>query len=125
MSSKAVVTAAVVRAGSIPFDTTRTVKSSGASPATPPRGGADLAVFPEAFVGGYPNGLDFGATVGSRMPAGRDDFRRYHASAIDVPGPATEAIAAVARAGNPRLATTSCPSVASRADPRFRCAAPG
>ncbi|WP_455960435.1 nitrilase-related carbon-nitrogen hydrolase [Methylorubrum aminovorans] len=87
--------------------------------------GADLAVFPEAFVGGYPNGLDFGATVGSRMPAGRDDFRRCHASAIDVPGPATEAIAAVARVGNPRLATTSCPSVASRADPGFRCAAPG
>jgi aquaporin Z len=27
--------------------------------------GAQLAVFPEAFVGGYPKGMDFGAVVGS------------------------------------------------------------
>ena len=29
-------------------------------------------MFPEAFVGGYPKGLDFGARVGSRTPAGRE-----------------------------------------------------
>ncbi|GJE79506.1 nitrilase-related carbon-nitrogen hydrolase [Methylorubrum thiocyanatum] len=100
MSSKPVVMAAVVQAGSILFDTARTLEKLGDLASDASARGADLAVFPEAFVGGYPKGLDFGATVGSRTPAGRDDFLRYHANAIDVPGPATEAIAAVARAGH-------------------------
>lgn len=100
MSSKPVVMAAVVQAGSIMFDTARTLEKLGDLASDASARGADLAVFPEAFVGGYPKGLDFGATVGSRTPAGRDDFLRYHANAIDVPGPATEAIAAVARAGH-------------------------
>jgi nitrilase len=51
--------------------------------------GAQLAVFPEAFVGGYPKGMDFGAVIGSRTDEGREQFRRYWAGAIDVPGPAT------------------------------------
>ncbi|MGW9820239.1 protein of unknown function [Methylorubrum extorquens] len=99
MSSKPVVTAAIVPAGSILFDTARTLDKLADLASDAAAHGADLAVFPEAFVGGYPKGLDFGATVGSRTPVGRDDFLRYHAGAIDVPGPATEAIAAVARAG--------------------------
>ena len=99
MSSKPVVTAAVVQAGSILFDTARTLDKLADLASDASTRGADLAVFPEAFVGGYPKGLDFGATVGSRTPAGREDFLRYHASAIDVPGPATEVIAAAARAG--------------------------
>ena len=51
-----------------------------------------LILFPEAFVSGYPRGLDFGTRVGSRTPEGREMFRRYWESAVDVPGPATEAI---------------------------------
>jgi nitrilase len=43
--------------------------------------GAQLAVFPEAFIGGYPKGLDFGAVVGSRSNEGRKQFRRYWAGA--------------------------------------------
>jgi len=54
--------------------------------------GVKLAVFPEAYVGGYPKGLDFGARVGTRSPAGREDFRRYFASAIAVPGPEAQHI---------------------------------
>jgi nitrilase len=61
------------------------------------RQGAQLAVFPEAFVSGYPKGLGFGAYMGMRTPEGREEFRRYYDSAIDVPGPATDAIAAAAR----------------------------
>ncbi len=38
--------------------------------------GAELVVFPEAFVSAYPKGLDFGARVGSRSSEGREDFRR-------------------------------------------------
>jgi len=48
--------------------------------------GSQLVVFPEAFIGGYPRGNGFGAVIGSRSPKGKEDFRKYHASAIDVPG---------------------------------------
>lgn len=48
--------------------------------------GSQLVVFPEAFIGGYPRGASFGAVVGSRSAKGREDYRKYHASAIDVPG---------------------------------------
>lgn len=58
--------------------------------------GARLALFPEAFVGGYPKGLDFGAVVGSRTAEGREQFRRYWAGAMEVPGPATERLGQVA-----------------------------
>jgi len=33
--------------------------------------GARLIVFPEAFLGGYPNGFDFGARVGTWRPTMR------------------------------------------------------
>jgi hypothetical protein len=49
-------------------------------------------------VSGYPKGLDFGARVGMRSPEGRDMFRRYYESALEVPGPET----AARRRGRPR-----------------------
>jgi nitrilase len=58
--------------------------------------GARLAVFPEAFVGGYPKGLGFGAVVGTRTADGREQFRRYWAGAMEVPGPATDRLGQVA-----------------------------
>lgn len=59
--------------------------------------GANLIVFPEAFIGGYPKGHDFGARVGSRTPEGRKTFRRYYEGSIDVPGSATERLGEAAR----------------------------
>ena len=59
--------------------------------------GAQLVVFPEAFLSGYPKGLDFGARVGMRSAEGREQFRKYHECSIDVPGPETAAIAESAR----------------------------
>lgn len=47
----------------------------------------ELLVFPEAFLGGYPKGLDFGAPVGTRQPYGREDFLRYYGAAVDLDGP--------------------------------------
>src|SRR3972149_4151543 len=61
------------------------------------RRGAKLALFPEAFVSAYPKGLDFGARVGTRTREGREDFRRYFDSAVNVPGPAVDFLARVAR----------------------------
>lgn len=59
--------------------------------------GARLVLFPEAFLSGYPRGLDFGAVVGSRTEAGRDDFRRYWESSVDVPGPCVTRLSKIAR----------------------------
>jgi hypothetical protein len=52
---------------------------------------AKVRDFPEAFVSAYPRGLDFGAVIGSRSEEGREDFRRYWESSVDVPGPAVDA----------------------------------
>jgi nitrilase len=55
-------------------------------------------VFPEAFVGGYPRGMGFGTVVGDRTAEGRDQFRRYWEGAVEVPGPAVDRLARLARA---------------------------
>lgn len=67
--------------------------------------GVELAVFPEAYVGGYPKGLDFGARIGSRTPAGREDYLRYWRAAIEVPGPACTAIGSFAARMKAHLVT--------------------
>jgi nitrilase len=58
--------------------------------------GAELLVFPEAYLGGYPRGSDFGAVVGSRSKEGRDEFRRYYEGAIELPGPACDELGRIA-----------------------------
>ena len=68
---------AVVQAGSVLFDTHATVKKLERFARDAAAEGAKLILFPEAFVGGYPKGVGFGAIVGSRSPDGRDLFRRY------------------------------------------------
>ena len=89
------VPVAVVQAGGVLFDSDAAVAK--AERLLAETAGAQLVVFPEAFLGGYPKGEDFGARVGSRTPEGRKLFRRYYEGAIDVPGPQTERLAAAAR----------------------------
>jgi len=90
------VRAAVVQAGSAGFDREASLTKLERLIGEAAGQGAELAVFPEAFVSGYPKGLDFGAVVGHRTDAGRDHFRRYFESAIEVPGPDVDRIAAAA-----------------------------
>jgi nitrilase len=95
-----IVRAAVVQAGSIVFDRERSIQKAAHLVLEASRRGPHIVVFPEAFIPGYPKGLDFGARIGSRTAKGREDFWRYYTSAVDVPGPACEALGAAARAGN-------------------------
>jgi len=90
------VRAAVVQAGPVAFDLARTLEKTSTLVASA-AAGAELVVFPEAFVSAYPKGIDFGTLVGSRTPEGRAWFRRYYESAIDVPGPAVVQLGAMAR----------------------------
>jgi len=91
------IKAAVVQAASCAFDPARTLDKLGDLVAQAARQRAQLAVFPEAFLSGYPKGLDFGAVVGRRSKEGRDHFRRYFESAVEVPGPEVERMAKMAR----------------------------
>ncbi|VDB99710.1 unnamed protein product [Peniophora sp. CBMAI 1063] len=61
------------------------------------RDASQLAVFPEAFIGGYPKMSTFGVVVGERSAAGRDEFLRYHQAAIELPSPELAQIEAIAR----------------------------
>ena len=92
------VRAAVVQNASVVFDADATLEKLHVLTAEAAREKAELVVFPEAFVSGYPKGLDFGARLGSRTPEGREAFRRYWDSAIEVPGPGTDRLASAARA---------------------------
>jgi nitrilase len=89
---------AVVQAGSILYDCDACVAKAEKLVARAASEGARLAVFPEAFITGYPKGEDFGARVGNRTPEGHKLFRRYFESAIDVPGPQTQRLGEAAKA---------------------------
>src|SRR5690554_6202657 len=94
---------AVAQVGSRVFDTPATMQRLRKFVADAAEQQVEFLVFPEAFIGGYPKGLDFGARVGSRTPEGRDDFRRYFESAIAVPGPETDELVELATDANMTL----------------------
>jgi nitrilase len=97
--------AAVVQAASVAFDPARTIDKLALLAGAAAGKGVKLIVLPEAFVGGYPKGLDFGARVGLRTTEGRDWFRIYYGGAIDVPGPHTARLGEIAAAHNVYLVT--------------------
>jgi nitrilase len=94
------VRAAVVQSGAVLYDVQSGLEKVGRLAAETAGQRAQIAVFPEAFLTGYPKGEDFGARVGSRTPEGRKLFRRYFESAIDVPGPETARLREIAAAHN-------------------------
>ena len=94
------VRATVVQAASAAFDSERCIDRVAELTARAAIDGAELVVFPEAFVGGYPKRADFGTRVGVRSEEGREWFRRYHESAVDVPGPAVDRLGEIARASS-------------------------
>jgi nitrilase len=89
--------AAVVQAPTTPFDSASATKLVDHWASRASAEGAAIAVFPEAFIGGYPKGSTFGAVIGQRSPEGREEYLRYFKSAIDVPGPDTSRLCGIAR----------------------------
>ncbi|MGD8326949.1 MAG: carbon-nitrogen hydrolase family protein [Sphingomonadales bacterium] len=91
------VRAAVVQAAPKAFDIKTTMERLEHLAKEAAEKGAKIAVFPEAFIGGYPKGLDFGARVGTRSEEGRKDFQRYFEAAIEVPGTVTDQLCKIAK----------------------------
>lgn len=58
--------------------------------------GADLIVFPELFIPGYPIGMNFGFSMGKRSEPGRKDWKRYYDASIVAGGAEFEALSEAA-----------------------------
>ncbi|RVX01376.1 Bifunctional nitrilase/nitrile hydratase NIT4B [Vitis vinifera] len=86
------VRATVVQASSIFYDTPATLDKAERFLKEAAALGSQLVVFPEAFIGGYPRGYNFA----DQSPRGKESFRKYHASAINVPGPEVDRLASMA-----------------------------
>ncbi|MCB0637105.1 MAG: carbon-nitrogen hydrolase family protein [Lewinella sp.] len=84
---------AVVQSTPFFFDQARTLEKMGVLLAEIARGGAELVLFPESYLPGYPRGMSFGAVVGSRTPAGRALWQTYWEQSVPVPGPAVDRMA--------------------------------
>jgi nitrilase len=74
---------------------------------------------PEALLGGYPKGSDFGTRLGYRMPEGRETFAAYHTNAVDLGGPEVEALAGLSH----RTGATVVIGVIERAGATLYCTA--
>ena len=97
--------AAVIQSASAGFDAALSIDKLAGLVSEAAAQGAKLAVLPEAFVGGYPKGLDFGVRVGRRSAEGREWFRMYYEGAIEVPGPHAARLGEIAAAHSLHLAT--------------------
>ena len=86
----------MVQAAPVAFDRECTLAKVRSLTLDAGRRGAKLVVFPEAFVSAYPRGMTFGAVVGDRTPEGRDWYRRYWESSVDVPGSVVDDLGAIA-----------------------------
>lgn len=95
--SRSTVKVAVVQAAPIAFNREATLEKVKTLTAEAASQGAELVVFPEAFISAYPRGSTFGAIIGGRTSEGYDLFKRYWDSAVDVPSPVVEELAETAR----------------------------
>ncbi len=87
---------AVVQTGPVIGDTAATIAKAEKMIHEAGANGAKVAVFPEAFIGGYPKGSTFDVVVGTRTDTGREEFRRYYNGAVELSGPEIEALALAA-----------------------------
>ncbi|WP_050463626.1 nitrilase-related carbon-nitrogen hydrolase [Herbaspirillum autotrophicum] len=92
--------AACVQASPVNYDVAKTLEKVADFTADAAAKGAKLVLFPEAFISAYPRGAAFGTVIGSRSMDGREEFRRYYESSIDVPGPAVDTLAAISHKNN-------------------------
>jgi len=98
------VKVAVVQAAPVFFNRQATIEKACDLISAAAEKGAQLILFPEAFVPAYPRGLAFGTVVGSRNPQGRRIWQSYWENTVEVPGPATAKLSDAARKAKVYLA---------------------
>jgi nitrilase len=103
-NSHSEVKAAVVQAAPVLFNRSASVEKAVRLLREVAAQGAQLVLFPEAFVPAYPRGLSFGMVVGSRSPEGRRLWQRYWENAVEVPGTATKRLSEAVREASVYLA---------------------
>jgi nitrilase len=59
--------------------------------------GAELIVFPESFIPGYPRGFTFGTSIGSRSAEGRKLYAEYHEQSLDLNSPDLKRLEALSK----------------------------
>ena len=78
---------AVVQAEPVMFDKDACMKKALALIDECAANGAELIVFPELFIPGYPFKMNFGFGVGCRTKEGRQDWKRYYDNSVLADGP--------------------------------------
>ncbi len=91
---------AVVQAAPVMFDSDACTDKALSLIAECADNGAELIVFPELFIPGYPYGMTYGFTVGSRSDAGREDWKDYYNNSILADGDEFAKIAEAAKEKN-------------------------
>jgi nitrilase len=104
LTSSSQVKVAVVQAAPVLFDRAASVAKVARLSREAAAQGAQLILFPEAYIPAYPRGLSFGTVVGSRSPEGRRTWEAYWQQAVEIPGPAVTALGEAARAAQAYLA---------------------
>lgn len=95
MQAKKII-ASVVQTGSVAFNLDASLSRLEAHIRKAAAAGSKLVVFPEAYLGTYPKGMDFGARVGQRSQEGRDWFAQYYENAVDMDGLHMKTLASLA-----------------------------
>lgn len=89
--------AALVQAEPVMFDKAASLKKAIALIDEAAAQGAELIVFPELFIPGYPIGMNFGFSVGKRTEPGREDWKKYCQASVVAGEAEFEELAAAAK----------------------------
>jgi nitrilase len=92
-----IVKVAVVQAAPVLFNRKKTISKSIKLIEEVAKKGAELVLFPEAFIPAYPRGLTFGTVVGHRSPEGRDTWQRYWDNGVMIPSKETDILCEAAK----------------------------
>lgn len=90
---------AAVQAAPVLFDKTASAEKAVKLISDAAENGAELVVFPEAFIPCYPKGLSFGINFGGAGTPSKKDYLRFYDNSVLLPGPELSLLCDAARRG--------------------------
>jgi len=91
------VKVAVVQASPEFFNKNKTLKKSIKLISSARKLGAQLVIFPEAYIPAYPRGFNFGIQIGDRKATGKELWQVYFENSLEIPGPEIDLLAREAK----------------------------